>query len=331
MSENRSWCCDTSISPESNKTVTHSFGEIFKPNVLIAYKLVCWLVILVGMFMNSCTIYLYVTKRIQQTHFNNSLKHLSISSIVQYLGFIPFLVVNLKNIPEGDPLGSFVCGLTFGMTVFFGATFVSTYIVTFMSVERFRIIKSPIVSLGLTNKKNVKIYAALWLASIILLAPNLFTYKLNKNIGICTRSINQYGKYTIYIYGYLMVLIALPIPTFVMVTTYLLTIYQLYKKKSEARLRHRRQVVKVLGMLIVIFLIGWMPFGMNWLLSYLDYYRKDELYKDIRISRFSLVPALCVPILNVLIYGMTNMQFRRSFQMLVKKKKKPHIILHIIP
>lgn len=319
----------------SNTTMSsmqEDWGIYKSSSILVAYTVTCSSILIVGLFMNACTVYMYVTKRIQQTHFNYCLKHLSITSIVQYLGFIPMLAVNLKKVPTNGLLSKLTCGISFGLSAFFCATFVSVYIVNVMSIERFQIINKPIRNLTLSNKRNTKLFFIFWVLGIILLTPNILTYDLDQKHGICVRSYTKYGKDFIYIYSYLLVLLALPIPVIVMVGTYILTIYQLYRKKSEARLRHRRHIVKLLGMIIGIFLVCWVPFGVWWLLGYLGNYeeRMESVYKEIRIARFTLVPALCAPILNVLTFGMTNMQFRRSFQLLTKRKK-PHIILHIIP
>ncbi|XP_066912504.1 G-protein coupled receptor 87-like [Clytia hemisphaerica] len=278
----------------------------------IIYLVFTTLTILIGITLNLLTMYLYYKRKIQHTNFHYTLQYISVTGILQQVGFIPFALVHDFEPNTSNLLVSIECGATYGLTIFFGAAIASVYIICFLSIERYLIIKKPFTSLKFSTKLTRNFVIVVSIASFGISLPNMITFKTDK-YGFCIRA----GVSSVFsaTYAGINVSLGLVIPTVVMTAAYVMTIYHLFKpseKQNLARKRHRKKVVKSIGILIGVFLLCWTPFSVNWLLSFFSAYENSQdgllLYR--RVNRVVTLPPLMVPILNNVIYGMTKQDIR---------------------
>ena len=91
--------------------------------------------------------------------------------------------------------------------------------------------------------------------------------------------------------------------------------------------RVKKHVVLLLGMLIVVYLVCWMPFIVYWLLSIgVDYFGDvnscdNERLKGVRICRAVVLVAMCSTVLNPLAYACSNSHLRTTIREIFKGNK----------
>ena len=77
------------------------------------------------------------------------------------------------------------------------------------------------------------------------------------------------------------------------------------KFKSSTKKKHRLKVIRHIGILIAVFLVSWVPFGVCWTLHMIKYFStgiKGE-YEKSRLVKYTLLPCLAASILNILFHG----------------------------
>lgn len=312
----------------TNSLIKHQQQQVaplFKPPWNILYVALTTIIITIGVTLNSMTAFLYWKRRIIHNNFNYALQYISIIGIFQLIGFIPFMVLREPFHPAStyDARVSVLCSLTQGMTLFFGPAFANVYIISFLSMERYLVIKHPLISLKVNTKTTSHIILVFCTFAFLISLPNFPTFKTDQ-LGLCTR---PYFKFSM-VYATLVTFLGLVIPTVIMVIAYVLTIHHLFKASSTSiqensnRMRHRKKIVRSLGVLIGVFLICWTPFSINWIASYMGVYSSDEqgLINYKRINNMVIIPPLLVPTLNNIIYGMTKYDIRGMRNTITHKK-----------
>ena len=236
----------------STDTTQGTVEIIFSHDVTLVYYSVTITIILCACALNLMSIYMYLTRKIRRTNFNFCLLHLAVSNTVQQIAFIPFIAVENRDIKsEYWYLESIQCGFVDGLSVFFMAAFVTVYIICFMSVNWYRIIKKPFASKQ-TRKYNILRYVTiLWTIGSILIAPNFLTWKLDYKHGFCVRS-EVFGHNFAFFYKGFLLLVGLIIPVITMCFTYILIIRSMCQRrankkekfKSPTKERYRKKVIK---------------------------------------------------------------------------------------
>ena len=216
----------------NNNTTLQLEGEyklfIYPWNIM--YVLFTILTILIGIALNFLTMYLYYKRKIQHTHFHYTLQYISVTGILQQVGFIPFALVHEHEPNTSNLLTSMKCGATYGLTIFFGAAIASVYIICFLSIERYLIIEKPFKSLTFSTKMTRNFAIVISIISLGISLPNMITFKTN-NYGVCIRI----GASSIFSVAYagISVSLGLVIPTVVMTAGYVMTIYHLFKPSEQ--------------------------------------------------------------------------------------------------
>ena len=289
-------------------------APLFKTPWNTLYIALIAIIITAGVALNTVTAFLYWQRKIVHTNFHYALHYISIIGIFQLIGFIPFMALQEPYHPPStyDFRVALMCSFSKGLTLFFGPAFANVYIISFLSVERYMVIKQPLASLKISNKTTRNAIFAFCILTCFISMPNVITFQTDQK-GMCVRRNYELSL----VYAALVIFLGLVVPTVVMVTAYVLTIRHLYKpslngQENLARMRHRKKVVRSLGVLIGVFLICWTPFSINWIASYVGVYTEDEngltLYN--RVNAAMIIPPLLVPILNNIIYGMTKQDIR---------------------
>ena len=302
----------------ANQTNSNTFLLFNEPwNTVYDGIVVTFLV--VGIVLNSMTIYLYYRNKIVHSNFHYSLNIMSIVSIIQQLTFIPYITYNEGKIkyPSKSLLVSLQCAFSYALHAFFNACFINVYLICFLTVQRYIIITRPMKRLTFTNRtcRNYLICANVFI--IVSSSPNLFSFYTDGS-GLCQRS-NLFGYHFSKYFAFCMVTSGLVIPATTMVIAYIMTIYHMFVKSSKIEQdlvlrRHRLKIVKSLGVLIAIFLFCWAPFSLNYLVSYLGCYSSDRegLVHYRRVNKIVLLPPTMVAIFNAVIFALSNRDIRNA-------------------
>lgn len=305
-----------------NTSHHHVNARVFDATTNTVYMTLSLVMIVFGILMNVVVVFLYVRKKIQRSRFNFSLLHLSASNIAQHIGLLPHLIIDLKQIPVDVSIitETLICSVTDGLTLFFMFASTSANILCFITITRYLVIKNPIKNY-INGSKNTYLLCTMWLLGVIFLLPNALSWKLDHKNGFCVRGKLYSNQVTFRVYAWSMLIVGLVVPVFLMVWTYSQTVYRFYiKKPDEAhggiqKIKYRKQVTALLGALIIVYLLSWLPYSVYWTLSIQNYFGTgiNAEYKKSRIMRLTLLPCLGGSMMNVIFYGLSNYEFRQKF------------------
>ena len=303
---------------ESTNNSFHSPIPIFTQTESVIYQVVCCVIIIVGIVVNILTINMYRRNLIQHSAFNFYIANLSLSNIVQYFGFMPYLFVELDVLAEDDPiLASLFCSVTDGIFIFFVAANTSVQTLVLMSILRYKAISSPLSPLQL---KSAKLRCwLLWLVGLLFITPSLFIFKFSSDTKTCHIDDKRLGVVITKVYRFILSAIGLPIPLVVMTITYLLIVHKLYThdKPTAQRttFRKRNKITVLLFLLIVVFIFCWLPFGVYFVLNTAGYYSPLDVEtetKKLKTTKLCMAPCLLAGVLNFIFYALTNKSIRSA-------------------
>lgn len=162
-----------STTQDSNQTI-NTVEEILSKQGECIYKGFSWTIVICACILNTWSIAMYFTRHIKRTKFNFCLLQLAVSNIVQQLGFLPYLIQDVRQIRSPTwYIESIYCSSTCGLSVFFTAAFVTVYTICFVTINWYRIIKKPLVRK--TNKKSIfTLHMILWFTGALLIIPKFW-------------------------------------------------------------------------------------------------------------------------------------------------------------
>ncbi|XP_066933647.1 QRFP-like peptide receptor [Clytia hemisphaerica] len=312
------------ISNGTNNESLEAVQEIFDYPWNFVYTALATILLSCGIIANLVFIYVYRHGNIQRTHFHFCLVHLGAANIGQQIGFIPWIIINLKTVHSENPiLDSIICGFTDGLTGFFVAAFVNVWIILHMSIIRYRIIKNPMANTLNNKRKSMRLFIGFWISSCLVFIPNTLTMENTQTYGFCLRT-HRFTKEFTGIYRSVLSISGLVIPIFIMTVVYVLVFCQFYYQArdkfdpdfvSQVKVNHRNRVVRFLGVLVLIFICSWLPFGVYFILNTIGFFEKtmQAEYIKTRIMKLTMLPCISTAFTNVLFYTIMNPQFRKEF------------------
>jgi 7 transmembrane receptor (rhodopsin family). len=328
----------TAIHNNNNTTKSWSspfpnvFTEKEKQLMYIAY--VC--ITIVGLSSNFAVCFVILKYRHLRVIVNILILNLAISDIVACLSVYPFVFVDSNTTGLHGTSANMLCGITEGLSIFFIVATVSLLTLSVLSMSRYIVINHPLRINWRLKKGSIKyIFTLIWITSAALLIPSSVSFKYDETKKFCFREWAP-GIHT-FTYFIFTGLLGFFIPIFSLSFTYVTSVYTLWWKKSNVpntrlsgsslpngNIRVKKRVSVLLGMLIVVYLLCWMPFAIYWLLSAgIGYYDgSDEmLIKGIRLNRVTVFIALSNTVLNPLVYAFTNVHLRTAFWHCIRCRK----------
>ena len=273
---------------------------------------------------NSTLIFVIAkNKRIHNT-VNLLLLNLSIADIVTGMAVFPYLFIEARS--------DVMCGIKEGLPFFHAASMANFLTLAVLSLGRYLLINHATKPTWRIRKPAVKWLAlASWLVGVSITTPNIVYSKYNNEIMICEdlwlHGIAPKATYTVTLVISMAALLA-------MLFTYLATAYTLWFKASTRRLTRsnsisnvqtsRRRVTALLGMLIVVFLLCWIPFTVYFVLSAIVHYfpeTTDGYAEKIRVKRYTLLFAFLNTCLDPFFYAYGNSQIREAATRMFSKAK----------
>ena len=314
-----------------NNNTTHIiFSPAEKEIIYICYVTVSVL----GIVSNSLVCYLILRYEFLRTIVNLLILNLAISDIVAGIAVYPFVFLDIQSTIIRGKSANFLCGLSEGLTVFFVAAQVSLLTLSILSISRYLVINHPLRLSWKLKKNNVKwIIAFAWIISTALLLPSTLSFSYDEKQNDCKREWAP-GVHP-FTYFIATGILGFTIPLFSLTFTYFTTLYTLWFKKDvsmrrnsissvKGNLRLKKRVIVLLGMLLLVYLVCWLPFAVYWLFSVgLGYYSKtieDDIAAK-RVAKVCIFIALCNTMLNPIIYAYSNRQLREAFLRSVQVKK----------
>ncbi|XP_065065573.1 QRFP-like peptide receptor [Rhopilema esculentum] len=319
----------------SSLNTSDTKAEIFTSAEDIVLKTLYVLVSLIDIAGNSVVFYIiYKNKRIQNT-VNLLLLNLSFSDIIAGIGVYPYLFINVSDSKDSKS-ANLLCGLKDGLPLFFAATLVNFLTLGILSYSRYILINHPTKHKWRINKHNIKwIAIGTWITGISVLIPNFFSYEYIQEVGIC----KGYWPKGVSKTAFFAVTVLIPVvPLVSLMFTYVSTIYTLWFKASTRRLTRsnsvsgvqasRKKVTALLGVLILAFLICWVPFSGLWILSAATQYFPNTTEGDIlkqKAVRYMILIAFVNTCLDPVIYAFGNRQIKEGARKTLKTRRTTNV------
>ncbi|XP_049581065.1 growth hormone secretagogue receptor type 1 [Syngnathus scovelli] len=310
----------------------HYEGSLFPTSTLIPVTVICMAILVVGVAGNTMTILIIQHFKDMKTTTNLYLSSMAISDLLIFL-CLPFDLYRLwKYVPW--LFGEAVCLLYH--YIFEGCTSATILHIAALSVERYLAISFPLRTKVLVTKRRVHyIIAALWGFALASSTPTLFLVGVEyDNVtgargGQCkhTDAAIHSGRLHIMLWvstGYFLC------PMFCLVFLYGSIGFKLCRSRADvrgpgalARERSHRQTVKILVVVVLAFIICWLPYhiGRN-LFAQVDNYDTAILSQNFNMA--SMVLCYLSASINPVVYNLMSRKYRSAAKRLFLLHWRPN-------
>uniref|UniRef100_A0A8D2KZI4 P2Y purinoceptor 4 n=1 Tax=Varanus komodoensis TaxID=61221 RepID=A0A8D2KZI4_VARKO len=255
-----------------------TFNEEFKFILLpVSYGAIC----VVGLFLNSCSLWLFVFRMRPWNATSTYMFHLAISDTLYVLS-LPSLVYYYAQ-RNNWPFGEWLC--KFVRFLFYTNLYSSILFLTCISVHRYLGVCHPVLSLTWLKASHARLVCAgVWLLVAVCLAPNLVfvTISARGNGTLChdTTKPEAFERYVHYSSSVMALLFG--IPFLVIVLCCCQTARRLWKPHPLSPPRpvplHKRRSIRMIIIVLLVFAISFLPFH----LTRTTYYAARLLKADCR-------------------------------------------------
>ncbi|XP_061089967.1 neuropeptide Y receptor Y7 [Conger conger] len=293
--------------------------------LIIAYSLI----ILLGLVGNSLVIYMIVCYRNMRTVTNYFIANLALADLMVDSLCLPFTLV--YTLLDEWKFGAVLCHLVpFAQAL---SVHVSILTLTVIALERHRCI---VFHLGrrLSQRACFAIISVTWAAGAVLAGPlaifREYRYveipAIDLHIAVCSEKWPHASDGVIYSLSMLLLQYVLPLGviSYAYVRIWVKLKNHVSPCSRSDSLHRRRKTTKMLALVVVVFVVCWLPFYAFQLASDLDLLVKLKEYK-LLYTLFHIV-AMCSTFANPLLYGWMNKNYRNGFLMFFRCKHKPETI-----
>ena len=282
----------------------------------------------VAIFANGLVLLTVMRRRSLHTPINVLLSNLCVVNIIAGIAIYPFVfVINVRQFEVSERTERMLCAFTDGNSVFFICTGTALLILCAISFARYLTIKYPVGSKLRLSKRGAHIFNVLaWTFMVILLVPSILSFKHSSEVGACVRDwspINNNGTI------YRLVLIVL---TFFLPITFLLLCYFALRRQIQksaqnddknnpgidlARnrsVRRSKKAGQVVLLLIINYLICWLPFLCYWtLMAVSDILEgKEAAIRQLQVVRIATLFTLLNCVLDPFLYMFGSKELRNE-------------------
>lgn len=164
-----------------------------------------------------------------------------------------------------------LCSLTEGLGIYFTAAGANMLTLCGIGFNRFLAIQYPTRQELRMQKNSVVIFSTCtWILSLVIMLPNLMSFRYEKHIQLCVR---EWGTIHPVAYRLMFLILAVVLPLSFIISSFVAIVWK-RKGKSEnifaggnisvTRTSHLMRAEKLLGAVILTFVIFWSPFFSYW-------------------------------------------------------------------
>ena len=231
------------------------------------------LITLINFLANALVWTVILSKKQLRSPMNYLLLNLSLADMVSAVSIFPYLFILDTGTAAATPAGKGrVCAHTEGLGIFFIGSGASLLTLCAISFNRFLAIKHPTRQSLRMNRRSVlgfNIFS--WIMSISCMVPNMISFKYESAYKTCLR---DWGEINGLVYRILLMLIGLLFPVTFLLMSYCAILVKareitpLEDSVMNGRRNIRmRKAERMLGLLILIYIICWSPFIIFWILG----------------------------------------------------------------
>lgn len=274
------------------------------------FKLLCYIIVfIVGTIGNSLVVWL-VAKRRLRARYNYFLANLAIADLAVVAINLPFRLAYQENDYEW-PFGFLICKIIPPLTFTF--TTASSAFLMAVSFERYHALVNPLK--GKVTRLQLKLAVIfIWFLSFIVTLPlNTFMkVEIKRRKVVCTDSWPSLLFEQLY-FSFLFV-IQFAFPLVMMLGVYMRIICKMNNNqlrscnhRASVRIRHRnKRVIRMLVVVVFVYFVCVMPYSTYLILSVFG-------MEIIAVKKFLVLLALANSMMNPLLYGALNRQFRIGY------------------
>ena len=320
-----------SINGTDNSSMTTP-PRIFTPAELNMAFTAYSFVMTFGATFNFFVCYLILKYRYLRSTINMLILNLAFSDFFAALMVGPYVFIDIEKSNIRGTGANILCGLGEGLSLYFIGSLVSLLTLSVLSISRYLVINHPLKFSWRLQRSHVKyIMCMIWLCALVFILPQFLSWEYDEEKRSCWRKWAP-GVHPI-AYFTATALVCLIVPLTTLSVTYFCTFYTLWLGKTQAilaRIRtesranqyrqsiaHKKRAVRLLGFLIIVYIVCWLPFGTYWLLSAVLNYFPDDIpgqHRAFRITKVTIFISLCITVINPIVYAFSSRQLRRAAQ-----------------
>ncbi|KAI5278913.1 neuropeptide FF receptor 2 [Manis pentadactyla] len=339
---------DTKHHQYSDSNITYVNYYLHKPQVAAVYIISYFLIFFLCMVGNTVVCFTVMRNKHMHTVTNLFILNLAISDLL--VGIFCMPITLLDNIIAGWPFGSTMCkisGLVQGISVA-----ASVFTLVAIAVDRFRCVVHPFKP-KLSIKKASVIIVIIWVLATTIMSPSAIMLHVQEEKYYRVRLNSQNKTSPIYwcredwpnqemrkIYTTVLFANIYLAPLSLIVIMYGRIGISLFKvtvprtgtqnqEQWHVVSRKKQRVIKMLLIVVLLFILSWLPLWTLMMLSDYAHLSPSEL-QAINIYIYPLAHwlAFCNSSINPIVYGFFNEKFRHGFQdafqlQLCHKRAKP--------
>ena len=288
----------------------------------------------IGIVGNSLVICVYIRKLHFHIAKNTLILNLAVADLLTSVFIIP--LPKLTHIGH-TAFGEFYCSFAWSGVTLWICIVGSVYTLTMLSVERYLAVVYPIkYRMLFVGARPKVVIAAVWILSTLV---NVYIAFIANNKESRCIIVWPWVKFQA-IFGVFLFLAEFFIPMVIMLVAHTRTIYSLRMQAANLRqsrgqsrsarnspsialLRTRRKVIETLFLVVIIFIVCWLPDQMAYMLYNLGVL--EDAYLSTHLYDFFVLLAFVNSCVNPIIYTFKNKEFRHSLKVLLCVRKKNQI------
>ncbi|XP_028821571.1 somatostatin receptor type 2 [Denticeps clupeoides] len=293
-----------------NGTQEPKFDQTSSAAITFLYFMVC----AVGLCGNTLVIYVILRYAKMKTVTNIYILNLAVADVLCMIS-LPFIAIQMALVHW--PFGSALCRVVLTMDSL--NQFTSIFCLTVMSIDRYLAVVHPIKSTKWRKPRMAKtINLAVWGASLLVNLPvMIFSGLISRgNVQFCTMvwPRPQEVYYTTFIFSTF--LLGFFLPLVVISLCYLLIVVKVkssgIRVGSSKRKRSERKVTRMVSIVVVVFVMCWLPFYVFNVTSVMSSISTTAALKS--TFEFVVVLAYANSCANPVLYAFLSDNFKKSFQ-----------------
>ena len=310
----------------SNISDTDSCGmfqcSYFSTETHVGITILYIIATLINFFANSLVWKVVIKNRRLRTATNYMLLNLSLADIVSGILIYPYLfIVDIGKIFNNPREQALSCNIAQGLSLFFVASGASLIILCGISCNRFMGVKYPLRRhLQMTRKSAIIFSILAWVFSTVFMLPNMLSFKYDPEIKACT---HEWGQINPKAYRICLLLAGTVLPTIFMLLSYLAILYRARKNAQFTAETESptgtglKRAERMVGILILVYVICWLPFTLQWTLKVATDYFPPTVEGQIMLNRWVRTTVLFCTLngtINPIVYIFGSSEINRSIR-----------------